>query len=171
MENKINKKIKLYIDRFKKDIIQLVNHDLNEKNISNIKGVTNIINNYKCLQLDKEDFNKKSRAKNTVASNERCTAMRADNSQCTRRKKGDLCFCGTHAKGTPYGVVSDAPTLIPKLKEIQIYIQEINGIICYIDNDKNIYKSEDILSRNENPKVIGKYEIKVINGEESCVRV
>ena len=28
-----------------------------------------------------------------------------------------------------------------------------------------IYKSEDILSRNENPKVIGKYEIKIIRGE------
>ena len=40
-----------------------------------------------------------------VPSSERCMAKRANGEQCTRRKKQDSCYCGTHTKGTPHGTV------------------------------------------------------------------
>ena len=36
--------------------------------------------------------------------------------------------------------------------------QEIMGIVYYIDNYNNVYKTEDILSEKKNPEIIGRYE-------------
>ena len=33
------------------------------------------------------------------------------------------------------------------------------GIVYYIDNYKNVYKTEDVLSEKENPEIIAKYEV------------
>ena len=40
-----------------------------------------------------------------VPSSEKCQAKRSNGIQCTRRKKQDSCYCGTHIKGTPHGTV------------------------------------------------------------------
>ena len=40
-----------------------------------------------------------------VPSSEKCNAKRANGTQCTRRKKQDSCYCGTHIKGTPHGTI------------------------------------------------------------------
>ena len=39
-----------------------------------------------------------------------------------------------------------------------VWPQEINGILYYIDNNNNIYKSEEIISNKINPNVIAKYK-------------
>ena len=40
-----------------------------------------------------------------------------------------------------------------------MWVQDINGIVYYIDNNNNIYKTEDILSNITNPAIIAKYKI------------
>ena len=45
-----------------------------------------------------------------------------------------------------------------KLKKLQ-FVQEINGILYYIDEYKNIYKTEDIISNEINPDVIARYDL------------
>ena len=90
---------------------------------------------------------------------ERCCANRANGEQCTRRKQIGLNFCGTHQKGTPHGIVSNEINENPEQKKIEIFIKEIKGIHYYLDNNKNVYKTEDILSNKFNPAVIAHYTI------------
>ena len=40
-----------------------------------------------------------------------------------------------------------------------VWPQEINGILYYIDNYNNIYKSEEIISNKINPNIIAKYKL------------
>ena len=125
------------------------------------KKIENILNGYNMLKISKEDLNKKTRVKNNVNLEERCQALRANNTQCTRRKQKNNCFCGTHIKGTPYGKISETDKSIKTInEEINIYTKEIKGITYYIDDSGNIYSSEEILSNNDNPSVIGHYLVK-----------
>jgi hypothetical protein len=41
---------------------------------------------------------------------------------------------------------------------LEIWLQEINGIIYFIDKNNNIYKTEDIKENSKNPQIIAKYE-------------
>ena len=88
---------------------------------------------------------------------ERCIAKRANGEQCSRRKRGDSSYCGTHIKGVPHGVVSMEETEVVSQKEV--WCEDIAGIIQYIDKDGNIYKHEDVMNNVVNPSIIGKYEI------------
>jgi hypothetical protein len=45
----------------------------------------------------------------------------------------------------------------------EVVAEEINGIVYYIDQEKNVYKTEDILKEKENPKIIAKWEM--VNGK------
>ena len=71
----------------------------------------------------------------------------------TRRKKDGHDFCGTHCKSVPHGLVGVHETST----KLEIYTQDIKGIIYYIDGFSNIYKMEDILEGSQSPKIIGKY--------------
>ena len=46
-----------------------------------------------------------------------------------------------------------------ELKRVEIWLQEINGIIYYIDGNGNIYNTEDILQNKINPKIVDNYKI------------
>ena len=59
------------------------------------------------MELTQEDFVKRKRIKNSVPLYERCMALKSNGKQCTRRKKGNCKFCGTHIKGTQNGVVNN----------------------------------------------------------------
>ena len=43
-------------------------------------------------------------------------------------------------------------------KKVEVWIQEIQGIVYYVDANKNVYDPEDILANKVNPKVIMKLE-------------
>ena len=117
------------------------------------------IYDYSGLLLSKEDFQKRKRIKNVVPQFERCGAKRANGEQCTRRKKDDSCFCGTHVKGIPHGIVSAAADGAKPITKIEVWVQEIMGIHYYIDADNNVYKQEDIVSNRPNPQIIAKCEV------------
>ena len=51
---------------------------------------------YERLCLTKEDFIKRKRIKNAIPTSNRCNAKRANGEQCTRRRKYNCNFCGTH---------------------------------------------------------------------------
>ena len=83
------------------------------------------------LKLDKTDFQKRKRVKNVVPLHDRCIACRANGEQCTRRRKGDSQFCGTHIKGTPHGVISkEKQNSEPKemIKKVSVWAQDIKNI-------------------------------------------
>ena len=44
------------------------------------------------------------------------------------------------------------------VQKIELWAQDIQGIVYYIDKNNNIYKMEDIISNKSIPQIIGKYE-------------
>lgn len=109
------------------------------------------------LKYEKEDFQKRKRIKNSVPLCERCTALKAEGTQCTRRRKNQHTFCGTHLKGTPHGIVNAQEITPAVFKTIQIWAEEIDGIVCHLDKMGNVYDPQDIHQNIKNPKVIAKY--------------
>jgi hypothetical protein len=46
-----------------------------------------------------------------------------------------------------------------------VWLEDIKGILHYIDKHGNIYKNEDIIENKKNPKIIAKYDRALTNGE------
>jgi hypothetical protein len=113
---------------------------------------------FESLQFGTEDVVKRKRIKNIVPLFDRCVAKRANGEQCTRRKKEGEGYCGTHIKGRPHGCVNETQENMVTNKKVEVWIQEIKGIIYYVDANKNVYDPEDILANKVNPKVIMKLE-------------
>lgn len=157
MESRVNQKIEDYFNTLKQNIIDIAEKTCDEQQTTILK---NYLNNSVSLQLTKSDFTKRKRIKNVVPFYDRCCAYRANGERCTRRRKGELQFCGTHNKGQPHGVVSDkdepATTMV---KKITVHQQDIRGIIYYIDDECNVYDPQDIMNGIKNPKIIAKYEL------------
>lgn len=156
MEKRINKLFETYIiglkDQAKKKI-----HELNFDDKTKINNLLEFLYDYPRLMVTKDDLVKRKRIKNSIPSTNRCNAMRANNEQCTRRRKTDSEYCGTHSKGTPNGFVQMNQCTQSNIKKIELVLEEVNGIAYYIDSFYNIYKTEDILSGKENPQIIAKY--------------
>jgi hypothetical protein len=155
MERKINNKITEYFNKMNDDIINIIK----QTNVSDHSvAIQNYFNNYTVLQLEKDDFTKRRRIKNVVPYYERCCAYRANGEQCSRRRKGDVTFCGTHVKGQPHGIVTEnSLNNVVKTKTISVRQQDIKGIIYYIDDNSNVYDPNDIINGIKNPNIIAKY--------------
>jgi len=78
--------------------------------------------------------------------------------QCTRRKKITFEYCGTHVKGSPHGIIDESTVIVPSLSQsVDVWAQDIKGIMYYIDGKNNVYQAEDIIINKINPKIISKY--------------
>ena len=156
MERRLNKKMNEYIISFKNDICTKIKMNGLDNNIE--MDILNFIYNYEKFEFTKEDFMKRKRAVNTVPIFERCCAKRANGEQCTRRKNDNSLYCGTHSKGTPHGVMDDEIDNTTTTKKVEVTTVEIKGIYYYVDNNSNVYNTEDIVSGKNNPRVIAKYQ-------------
>ena len=165
MESRITKKVDVYISEFKNDVKEwFTNNECDISGKYNKSDFLKFIFDFDGISLTKDDFQKRKRVKNSIPSHIRCCAKRANGEQCTRRKKDDSDFCGTHRKGTPYGrIESDGVKMTVTKKDI--WVQDIKGINYFIDADNNIYNHEDVLSNKHNPQIISKY----VKDEESNV--
>jgi hypothetical protein len=156
MERRINKKIEAYITAFKEDIKSKADQ-LGLHNNSQLASIVGFVYDYDRLVLCKEDFMKRKRIKNAVHLSDRCGAKRASCEQCTRRKKEGFEYCGTHLKGTPHGICEPGDNDKPLGQKIEVWVQDIQGIVYYIDKNFNVYQTEDIFTNKINPKIIAKY--------------
>ena len=157
--SKLNKRIETYLTKFKDDIKKKVldsNLEGSEKNNALIEYVYN----YDRLVLNTEEFSKPKRVQNSLPSLNRCNAKRASGEQCTRKRKENCEYCGTHTKGTPHGVIilDDEKSLECNKVRSEVVAEDINGIVYYIDQYQNVYKTEDVLNEKENPQIIAKWE-------------
>ena len=158
MERRVAKKLDSHFTEFKNDIKNWFQENTCEIiGDSNKSAFLQYIFDYDNVSLSKEDFQKRKRIKNIVPQYDRCCAYRANNEQCTRRKKDESKYCGTHIKGTPHGIVSSTDVTDVKIKKKQIWAEEIKGICYYIDDSNNVYDYEDIIKNRDNPKIIAKY--------------
>ena len=155
MERRINKKLESYITSFKDNIrdkatlLGIKNEQMNH--------LLQYIYDYERVTVNKDDFIKRKRVKNLVPFFDRCCANRASGEQCTRRKKDDIEYCGTHMKGTPHGIIDNQTDSTEQTQNMEVWAQDIQGIIYYIDKNGNVYQAEDVVSNKINPKIIAKY--------------
>ena len=157
MEKRVTSKINEYQDQFKSDIKVWIETN-STIDFTSKSELLQFIYDYNTLTLEKEDFSKRKRIKSFVPHYLRCNAKRASGEQCTRKKKDESSYCGTHDKNRPHGVIECGDCDEEKLTKMAVWPQEINGILYYIDNYNNIYKSEEIISNKINPNVIAKYK-------------
>jgi len=156
MEKRLKKKIELYITQFKESIREKITL-MGLTKCEQMNQLLQYVYDYDRLSFSKEDFQKRKRVKNFVPIFDRCCAKRANNEQCTRRKKEGSEYCGTHLKGTPHGIVDNQSETTSTTQKVEVYAQDIQGIIYYIDKNNNVYQVEDIVSNKVNPKIIAKY--------------
>jgi hypothetical protein len=156
MERRLNKKVETYITTFK-DSIREQATQLGLSNDIKSTQLLQYIYDYDRLLFGKEDFQKRKRVKNFVPIYDRCCAKRAAGEQCTRRRKEGSEYCGTHMKGTPHGIMdtSDEPKV--NTTKVEVWAQDIQGIVYYIDKFNNVYDTADIIKNQMNPKIIAKY--------------
>ena len=106
MEKRITKKVDEYISCLKQDIKQkMMEAKIHETEQG--KNLLQFILDQPSITFHPDDFVKRQRAKNIIPINDRCTAKRANGELCSRKKRKNNMFCGTHSKGTPYGVVDN----------------------------------------------------------------
>ena len=156
MEKHINRCIETYTTQFKDDLKnKIVELNFQEKQKTN--ELVEFLYDYTRLTFKKNELSKKKRTKNSIPPPYRCIAKRANGEQCTRRKKENCEFCGTHSKGTPQGLFQKKDSVNKESNEnIEVLVEEIKGIVYYIDKFNNVYKTEDILEGRENPRIIAK---------------
>ena len=180
MERRLNQRIEEYLIEFKNQIagrIQTIVQGIEESGsgsgsgsgrdisiLGDVKTKCNslaaFVYNYEKIKVGKDDFMKRKRVKSVVPIYDRCCAKRASGEQCTRRKKEGESYCGTHIKGTPHSVMEEnvSEPSTPKNVKVDIWAQDIKGIIYYIDKTGNVYDTEDIMKIDKYPKrVIAKY--------------
>jgi hypothetical protein len=158
MEKRLNTRIETYVTNFKDDVRKkIIEMGFEEKSKTN--ELIEYIYEYTRLTLDKDDFAKRKRVKNAIPVSNRCHALRANGEQCTRQRKDNCEFCGTHSKGAPHGLLSQNGQPVPPItQKLEVIAEEIKGIVYYIDQFQNVYKTEDILANKQNPEIIAKCE-------------
>ncbi len=158
MNKRITNKVDEYISTFKNDILKIIQQD-KQNNITShetIDKLHELIKTYEKLYITESDL-KKKRSRNTIPPCERCNALRANGDQCTRRKKNDSMFCGTHTKGTPNGIYNNINDTSDCYEKREIEIVEFKGIPYYCDKQNRIYSHHDILQNIDSPTIIGEF--------------
>ena len=162
MEKRLTKKVQIYVDTFKNDLEEWMNTN-NYCFCDKLNGTDKMVDfqtfvgNYREITFEKEDFLKRKRVKNAAPQCDRCIAKRANGSQCTRRKKDDGQFCGTHSKGTPHGIISFDEEQSVGLKKVEVWTEDFKGIHYYIDANNNVYDTTDIMENKTNPRVVAQW--------------
>jgi hypothetical protein len=155
MEKRINKKIETYVTTLKESVHKKIT-ELSFSEKDKTSELIEYIYEYQRLTIQKDDLIKRKRIKNSIPNLNRCIAKRANDEQCTRRRKEGCEYCGTHVKGTPHGIINSNTTNEFLSHKVEVFAEEIFGIVYYIDKENNVYKTEDILEGKENPKIIAK---------------
>ena len=166
MKKKISQKVDNYMIEFKnniKEYIKTNNITINDSDDNNIiSDFLKFIYDYKSIEFSDDEFQKRKRVKNKVPDFNRCCALKSNGERCSRKVKeeGKTNFCGTHIKGIPYGSVLNQDNINNNNhKKVEIWIQEVNGINWYIDEDLNVYDVNDIKNGVDNPKIIHKLKM------------
>jgi hypothetical protein len=169
-QQKLNTAVAAFVDGFKKDIVE----KLLDSSISS-HDIVQFVNEFQPPVIREDEIMKKKRVKNPIPFHEKCIAKRANGEQCSRRKKKDGNFCGTHSKACPHGTISVEENTdyvnhekgdgVIK-KQVEVWLEDINGIMYWINDTGTVYHPEDIKNNIENPRVIAHYEKNEVDGEE-----
>jgi len=161
MERKLNTKMQNYVSKFKSDTVKYA-QSLNATGDNKVDAIIQFVCDYDRLIFTTEDFAKRQRIKHVVSPELRCNGKRGAGNQCTRRKQEGKEYCGTHAKVNYASSAAANPSLCMETassttETLEVWTEEINGIMYYVDKMTNIYDASDVVCNKLSPKVLGKY--------------
>jgi hypothetical protein len=162
MEKRINFQLEKYQIQFKDQLKKKIS-ELGFEDKEKTNELLEYIYEYDRLVLTKEDFSKRVRVQNNIPTNNRCIAIKSNAQQCTRRRKDCSEYCGTHYKTGGIDEEEGGP-----IRNMEVFAREIDGIVYYIDEYQNVYRTEDILNEKTNPQIIAKYQ--VLSGGRYTIR-
>lgn len=167
MDKKINKTIEDYIVSFKDALKQkILKLELGKGDgtatTAKVNDFLEYLNEYEKLVIDKEEFVKKTRPLPVIPSENRCNGILQNSEQCARRKLPNLHYCGSHCKKLPYGSLSNDSV---ENTQVVVFETSIQGIIYYVDEFDNIYKTEDILNGVKNPEIVAHLSKVTVDGD------
>lgn len=152
MEQQLNKKFEEYIIKFKEDIKTKL-FQINGVDSYKINEIMEYIYDYDRLTFTKEDI-KQRKTKDDRPAFEKCIAILPNGEQCPKKKKKNLQYCGGHSE---LGSLNNTSIPGEEFKQIEVYSENIGGIIYYIDRFNNVYNTEDVMNNKQNAKIIAKY--------------
>ena len=104
MESRATAKASEYMQDFKDDIKDFV---LGQDCSHEVKSaIMQQIYNYRALEFTKEDFIKRKRMKNVVPRCDRCCAKRANDDQCTRKRRDGSSFVEPTSRAHHMGLLT-----------------------------------------------------------------
>jgi hypothetical protein len=158
-----------YIIQFKNDIqskiraLEVIHSASTEAERDKIRELMEYIYEYPKLVINKQPHAKPcangklpSASQTKLEPDQICIAKRSDGQQCTRKKKKNCDFCGTHAKIVQMQAEKQTTSDAVAVHKMEISAEDIHGIIYYIDKYNNVYHTEDVLEGVENPRIIAK---------------
>ena len=162
MEKNLKTKINEHNNNFKSNLTNWIKENGAKLYVGDVDKTNEFVQyllDFPNIELAEDDFKKRKRLKNDVPDYDRCIALKCNGERCSRKQKNENSkFCGTHIKGYPHGTVNNSE-LIKKKKQVDLWVEEINGISKYIDNDSNVYSTEDIRNLVNPPRIVAKYGI------------
>jgi hypothetical protein len=60
-------------------------------------------------------------------------------------------------KGTSHGIMDNQTETKVTTQKVEVWVQDIQGIVYYIDKFNNVYDTAYIIKNQMNPKIIAKY--------------
>jgi hypothetical protein len=162
MEQQLNKKFEEYIIKFKEDIRAKL-FQINGVDTYKTNEIMEYIYDYERLTFTKEDI-KQKKTKNERPEFDKCIAILQNGEQCTRKKKKNIQYCGGHSE---LGNLNSNSTNNEELNQIEVFSENIGGIIYYIDKFNNVYNTEDVMNNIQNARIIAKYNPQKRNGNEA----
>jgi len=157
MEKIVNDRTKQSVAKFKDDL----RNKILELGLSELPGIADFVGylyDYDIPAITKDDLVQKKRTQNTVPPGNRCIAKRQNGEQCSRSRRNDCEFCGTHFKGTPHGLITEASAdNSHEVVKLGVFAENISGIVYYLDKFGNVYNTREILEGTTNPSVIAKW--------------
>jgi hypothetical protein len=150
---RLNDKNRHMFSEFADDLTKMmIEYDISDECRTKIKC---FVANYQFGSFSDDDLKKRKRNTHVVVTSDRCSAKRSNGEQCTRRHKDGSQYCGTHNKGQPHGKVDESIIGAEMKKEVRA--EEIKGIVYYIDDEGNVYDTQQVHQNASNPDVVGKY--------------
>ncbi len=103
---RINKEIKDLVDSNIKYQLQLILSDIADKyRISKNELFQNYLSDIVVIKPEIEDTSSKKRIRKKIPQHLRCSALTSTHDQCSRKRKDDHQFCGSHLNSRNFGVV------------------------------------------------------------------
>lgn len=132
-----------------------------------------IVQKYKLFSTNfaKKDSPKIKRKRNKIPDKIRCLGRKQCGEQCTRKRKNNQEFCGSHQKGLPYGRIDDGIDYKPKekgkrgRKKKNPSLEDLSYNNDYVATwkdpelgDQYLIDSDNIVYTNnpENPRIVGR---------------